>query len=350
MTTARAMPLSVAACLAGSALAYFYLQRRRRQRKPPQAEPDAAAAAESIVAALKRYQPDTVPEMDPSLHYMAPHVPKVQWTALGDLVASRERLTAGSIPGERWISLRLDGSNFSKTVKALRRSGVLEDGHSARFAEAMQASLRALMVDTSAALGYTQSDEMVVFIPPTSIIRGERQPHLRNGRVGKLSTLAAGLVTARFLLALAQQPEGGGDVLASLTRALPHFDCRAASWESWEEAQSLLIWRAYDCSVNGVSDAVHHLKGMPSRNEVQRKGRRDKVEWLWRQGLLPLPRHQAYGTVLARAKRVVDGHNPKTDTVVRTLRGVIEPVPGPVLELVRADRLWPTDEELAPSA
>lgn len=345
--------LRVAAYVATGAVVCAYLRRRRRRKPQPQ-EPDLAAASGAIVAALKRYQPDTVPGMDPCLHYLAPHVPKVQWTALGNMVAARERVTAGSIPGERWISLRLDGSNFSKTVKALRRSGVLEDcGHSARFAEAMQASLRALMADTSAVLGYTQSDEMCVFIPPTSVVRGERQPHSRSGRVGKLTTLAAGLVTARFLLTLAQQPEGGEaargrEVLESLSRALPHFDCRAASWESWEEAQSLLLWRAYDCSVNSVSDAVYHTKGVPNRNGVQKKGRRDKVEWLWERKLLPLPRHQAYGTVLARAKRVVEGHNPKTDAVVRTLRGVVEPVPGPVLELVRADRLWPTDDELAP--
>ena len=42
---------------------------------------------------------------------------------------------------------------------------------------------------------------------------------------------------------------------------LPHFDCRVGSFASWEEARSLLLWRAYDCSVNGVSDAVYHIKG-----------------------------------------------------------------------------------------
>ena len=41
----------------------------------------------------------------------------------------------------------------------------------------------------------------------------------------------------------------------------PHFDCRIAAWDSWEEAKALLLWRAYDCTVNGVSDAVHQAKG-----------------------------------------------------------------------------------------
>eukprot|EP00971_Amphidinium_carterae_P062658 1240264-Amphidinium_carterae.1 len=42
---------------------------------------------------------------------------------------------------------------------------------------------------------------------------------------------------------------------------LATFDCRIASYESFEQAVSLLLWRAYDCGVNGVSDKVHHLKG-----------------------------------------------------------------------------------------
>ncbi len=35
---------------------------------------------------------------------------------------------------------------------------------------------------------------MIVFISPTNVIRGERQPHSRSGRVTKTTTLAAGYV------------------------------------------------------------------------------------------------------------------------------------------------------------
>ena len=50
------------------------------------------------------------------------------------------------------------------------------------MAAAMQASLKALMVKFNAKVGYTQSDEMIAFIPPTNVIRGLQQPHVRNGR------------------------------------------------------------------------------------------------------------------------------------------------------------------------
>merc|ERR1712232_1477430 len=107
----------------------------------------------------------------------------------------------------------------------------------------------------------TQSDEMIIFIPPTNIVRGERQVHFRNGRVVKLCTLAASTATAHFIMYLTADCIKRGVSLEHLETSLPHFDCRLGSYSSWEEARSLLIWRAYDCSVNGVSDAVHQVKG-----------------------------------------------------------------------------------------
>ena len=40
------------------------------------------------------------------------------------------------------------------------------------------------------------------------------------------------------------------------------------------------MWRAYDCSVNGVSDAVHHMKGVPGRKETVEKNMKLKLKWL----------------------------------------------------------------------
>lgn len=306
--------------------------------------PTLQSSSDAILALLKQYKPVLVQGMDPSLHYLAPHIPKVAWTALGDLVAAREKSTAGTVDGSRWLSLRLDGCGFSKAVRMMRSSHVLEDGFSETFAQAMQSSLKVLLEHFHGAIGYTQSDEMVVFIPPASIVRGEQQPHMRNGRVTKLSTLAAGLVTAHFVMELSSRCLARGVGLDGLRKALPHFDCRVGSYASWEEARALLLWRAYDCSVNGVSDAVYQIKG--SGKAIQGRGKREKIEWLWQHGLLPLPRHQAYGTVLVKVKRAVDAHNPKTGEATRALRSAIERVDGPVLELARTDALFPPDERL----
>jgi len=305
-----------------------------------------AELSNQILADLKRWSPVKVEDMPEDLHYLAPHVPKTAWTALGDQVAAREKnsSTQKSIDGSRWISLRLDGSNFSKTVRALRNKGLLEgDGYSDRFAECMIVSMESLMQKFGAKIGYTQSDEMVVFIEPAKIVRGEQNCHARNGRVTKITTLAAGYVTARFITKLSDMCSAEGIDAKDLGELLPHFDCRLGSYASWEEARALMMWRAYDCSVNGVSDAVYQIKG--SGKTIMGLGKREKVEWLWKNNHLPLPRHQAYGTVKVKVKRFVDKINEKTGEPVRPLRSVVETVDGPVLELMRTETLIPESEE-----
>lgn len=226
----------------------------------------------------------------------------------------------------------------------MRRQGILEDGFSDTFAACMCACLKGLMTHFHATLGYTQSDEMIVFIPPTNVVRGERQPHIRGGRAMKISTLAASYVTAQFLMQLCQRCQQSHAAVDGLAELLPHFDCRLGHYGSWEEARALLMWRANDCSVNGISDAVYQAPG--SGKQIQSKGKVEKLQWLCEHGRLPLPRHQAYGTVFVRVKRIVEGHNPKLGTDVQSLRGTIEQVDGPVLELLRTESLFPRDDEL----
>ena len=64
--------------------------------------------------------------------------------------------------------------------------------------------------------------------------------------------------------------------------------------------------------------------------------------------MLPLPPHQAYGTLLAKVKRRVEGKDPRQPDApsVATLRSRIEAVPGPVLELAIRDALFPADDVL----
>ena len=116
-----------------------------------------------------------------------------------------------------------------------------------------------------------------------------------------------------------------------LASIVPHFDCRMGSYASWEEARALLMWRAYDCSVNGVADAVYQMPG--SGKKVQSLGKREKIAWLFSRNSLPLPRHQAYGTVVTRMRRMSDGYNPKTQETTQVLRSVVEDLPAAVLQL-----------------
>merc|ERR1712032_556040 len=200
----------------------------------------------------------------------------------------------------------------------------------------MQNCLRQIMETFHSVVGFTHSDEMIIFIKPTNIVRGERQPHFRDGRVQKIATLAASLAASKFFAELVQLCVKENQDFGGLAEVLPHFDCRMGHYESWEEARGLLMWRAYDCSVNGVADAVcctNLIKG--SSKTVKNMSKVAKAEWLWKHDLLPLPKHQAYGHLLVRVFREVQGHNPKTESSVTRTRHVIEHLEGPVLELFR---------------
>lgn len=328
------------------------MQSEPEPQQPPAPSPPTlptlTALSADLQASLERWAPVAVEGVDPSLHYLPPHVSKTHWDELGNAVSSREKGCAGSVSGERWISLRLDGSGFSAAVRTMRKLGVLEpQGFSERFASAMVVCTRGLMEKFGGVLGFTQSDEMIVFIPPASIVRGEQQCHTRSGRCTKITTLAAGYVTARFIVELSKMVlESGGD-LDGLSQVLPHFDCRMGDWDSWEEASALLLWRGHDCCTNGVSDAVHH-SGMTGKKQAIGFGTREKVAWLHGHSMLPLPAHQAYGTVLVKVKRRVQGSDPrKPEEVTVALRSRIEQVHGPVLELARTCGFFPGSDVLS---
>ena len=57
--------------------------------------------------------------------------------------------------------------------------------------------------------GYTQSDEITVLLPPAPEVRGVQQAHPHNGRVQKVCSTAAALVTAMYIHRLHEMTEPG---------------------------------------------------------------------------------------------------------------------------------------------
>lgn len=240
-------------------------------------------AVDRVVALLRSRHPREVGEGFPrqseggaALHALPPHIPKRSWAALGDLVKRAEADPAagggggggggsGKIDGSRWISLRLDGTGFSKLLRQLRAVGLLPLGFSPEFAGVMQACARSLLNKFAGCCVYTQSDEMTLLIPPAAVVRGVQHPHAYNGRVQKLASLAAAHVTALFNFNIAQLAATKQAAAAITLHAglLATFDCRVGSYATRQEALGLLLWRGYDCGINGVSDRVFQLKGVP---------------------------------------------------------------------------------------
>jgi len=90
--------------------------------------------AGTLLSDLKDRQPRHVEGISEELHESAPFLPKQQWARLGDALKKAEQPSAPSISGEQWISLRCDGTGFSKYLRMLRRKGILEEGFSETFA------------------------------------------------------------------------------------------------------------------------------------------------------------------------------------------------------------------------
>jgi tRNA(His) 5'-end guanylyltransferase len=260
-------------------------------------------------------------------HRLPPFVPKPVWTQLGDRLRAKES-PEKNVTGDKYITLRLDGGGFSKYLKVLKRHGILEEGFSSTLAMVMQRCLVLLMDRFNAFCGFTQSDEMTVVIAPMREINGVRQPHRYNGRVTKITTTVASLVSTKFLCELFQVCEAKGAKYPE--EHLPFFDCRMGVFDTQQEAMSLIWWRAYDCSINGISDAVHQNKGGP----VKRENTLKKLAWLMEQGLLPLPEHQAHGSFFVKVQKEGTGLNPKTGETLPCWRSSIERVGGCVLQHV----------------
>jgi tRNA(His) 5'-end guanylyltransferase len=298
-----------------------------------------------ITQQLKDGKPRRVWEIPEDLHPLPPFIAKEHWTKLGDSLKLKEQLTVVVAPGSTTLSFRCDGTGFSKFTKVLRAKGVMPQGFSQDLANMMEACCRGLMEKLNGYAAYTQSDELTVLVAPASVKRGMQESHVYGGRIQKLCSLAAATVTARFqyeLMLLCKK--NNVDVTEVLVEdKLPTFDCRIGIFDSKEEALALILWRAYDCGVNSVSDAVFH-SGIRERKRTMKLNTAEKLAWLHEHHLLPLPKNQREGTFFVKRKRVFDGTNKKTGETVKYVRGKIEVVEGNVLILYSKGNLFPPDD------
>jgi len=99
------------------------------------------------------------------------------------------------------------------------------------------------------------------------------------------------------------------------------FDARMATWDNERDVLALLVWRAWDSRVNGLTSAVHDEDAKLAVLDSNKK-----LEWLKAHGKLPLPDGQAYGTLLQRQTVERESRNLHTGELVRTLRNVIVPI------------------------
>jgi tRNA(His) 5'-end guanylyltransferase len=131
------------------------------------------------------------------------------------------------------VIVRLDGKAFHSWTRGLARP------FDKSFAAIMSDVTSRLVIETSAVVGYTQSDEITLVLhkeDPKSQIYFD-------GKVFKLISVCASMATALF------------NKEASLIfpdKPLAFFDCRAFQVPSKWEAVNCLVWREQDATRNSI--------------------------------------------------------------------------------------------------
>ena len=183
--------------------------------------------------------------------------------SLGDLMKAYEMSMAG-VKVMKGIPLiaRLDGRSFHSFTKGLPRP------YDQRLSTCMIETTKFLVEETHASVGYTQSDEISLawFIPADSVA-----DYMFDGRVQKLTSILAGLASAKFLrLVIENIPEKADKI--------PVFDCRVWQVPTLELAAQAFLWRELDATKNSISMAAHAYF---SHNSLQGLNGSDKQERLW---------------------------------------------------------------------
>jgi tRNA(His) 5'-end guanylyltransferase len=245
------------------------------------------------VMAQLRNAPD---QMDPELsslfskYEFSPKISRSRWEAIGNRLVTHE--TNGRNPNpDEFVTLRLDIRGMSPKVTKFCKWGLLQAKWDTTFAEWMTDVALELSTEFQALKVFTQSDEI------TLVLKQARYLDFK-GRRSKLESQSAALASSilnRHMLLRWQSLPSTNNNRPKLPPLLC-FDCRLGIWPTEEAAFELILWRAYDCSVNGVSTAIHNA--VPGA--MEKLSTEKKLLALEKLNLLTLSQHQAYGRFFQR--------------------------------------------------
>lgn len=164
------------------------------------------------------------------------------------------------------VYARIDGRNFSAFTRGMERP------FDPMMTEAMVATTEALVSETHARIGYTQSDEISL------VWLAERSDSsiFFDHRVAKMTSVLASYATAAFIGALCSV---GRHELAA---KWPHFDCRVFQLPNRAEAANVFLWRERDATKNAVSMAA---RACYSHRELDHKSGAKMQEMLFANGI-----------------------------------------------------------------
>lgn len=173
------------------------------------------------------------------------------------------------------IYARIDGRAFHTFCRGLRNP------YSKAFIQAMQDTCKYLVKETTAVLGYVQSDEI-------SLGWTDSQHCPFDGRVQKLESVLASMASAAFVRYIYRETAHGAysHGMAEMMEKIeigpiPCFDCRVFNVPSKEELANAFLWRENDAIKNSISGMSLHFY---SHKELQGKNSDEKIHMMRMKG------------------------------------------------------------------
>lgn len=187
--------------------------------------------------------------------------------ALGDRMKLYERSETGRIALPRApVYARIDGRCFSRFTAKMGRP------YDFAMSRCMIETTKALVQETHALIGYTQSDEISLCWLQNKV--DSELPF--GGKIFKMTSCLAALATARFILAA---QETWSDLVAACP---PTFDCRVFSLPDRDELANAFLWRERDATKNAISMAT---RAHYSAKQMDGKSASDMQEMLFAKGV-----------------------------------------------------------------
>ena len=158
------------------------------------------------------------------------------------------------------ICVRIDGRAFHTFTRGMKRP------YDEDMANAMIETMKYLVEQSNACIGYTQSDEI-------SLVLRDDCDALFGGRISKLTSVLASIATAKF-----------NEIIHKTypDKPLAFFDCRCWQVPNRVEATNEILWREFDATKNSISMAA---RAYYSDRQLHGKNGSEKQDMLMEKGI-----------------------------------------------------------------
>lgn len=223
---------------------------------------------------------------------------KTNTESLGGRLKGYESEFEMIIPSENHLMIRIDGHHFSSFTKGFKKpfDNILS--------ETMVKTTEDLVDRFDAYTGYTQSDEITLFLPSLKDITVDDRKkkthklhkrirddwqHSFSGRTQKIASLVAAYTTIRFNYhfnkLLSKETKENGESIDEFIKYInllqskldsAYFDCRVFGVPDEDEVFNTFMWRNRDCLKNSQS---MFSRSYCSHRELQNKNGQEQIQY-----------------------------------------------------------------------